>query len=180
MLGTLSACWLIGAFSKGIPRGHVALLSLTGCYSLVASKWPWLQLTPQSIWIMRIWRNSGVRLRIQDGIWLSWNVFPSSQMVRCKWTNHRDCKVMALQEASWLVVPIGALYTPLKEKPDTLLLQIEPIICKPPGQAVLNPFWLAHTFMYLRLCWHQPVKLMCKPVYGYAILSIMECTPTAL
>lgn len=60
----------------------------------------------------------------RDGVRLSWNVFPSSRM-----------------EASRLVVPIGALYTPLKEKPDTPLLQFEPVTCKQPCRAVLNPFW---------------------------------------
>lgn len=47
----------------------------------------------------------------------------------------------AVQEASRLVVPIGALYTPLKEKTDTPLLQYEPVSCKAPCRAVLNPFW---------------------------------------
>lgn len=37
-------------------------------------------------------------------------------------------------------MPIGALYTPLKEKPDTPLLQYEPVTCKAPCRAVLNPF----------------------------------------
>ncbi|MCJ1338745.1 GTPase-activating protein S23 [Bachmanniomyces sp. S44760] len=59
----------------------------------------------------------------RDGIRLSWNCFPSTRM-----------------EASRLVVPIGALYTPLKEKPDTPLLQYEPVTCKAPCRAVLNPF----------------------------------------
>ena len=44
------------------------------------------------------------------------------------------------QEASRLVVPIGALYTPLKEKPDTPILRYEPVTCKQPCRAVLNPF----------------------------------------
>lgn len=48
---------------------------------------------------------------------------------------------LELQEASRLVVPIGALYTPLKEKPDTPLLQFEPVTCKAPCRSVLNPFW---------------------------------------
>ncbi|TGJ76156.1 hypothetical protein E0Z10_g10912 [Xylaria hypoxylon] len=60
----------------------------------------------------------------RDGVRLSWNVFPSSRV-----------------EASRLVVPIGALYTPLKEKPDTPLLQFEPVTCKQPCRSVLNPFW---------------------------------------
>lgn len=45
-----------------------------------------------------------------------------------------------MQEASRLVVPIGALYTPLKEKPETPVLQYEPVACKAPCRAVLNPF----------------------------------------
>ncbi|EMC97458.1 hypothetical protein BAUCODRAFT_33174 [Baudoinia panamericana UAMH 10762] len=60
----------------------------------------------------------------RDGVRLAWNTFPSTRM-----------------EASRLVVPIGALYTPLKEKSDgTPLLQYEPVTCKPPCRAVLNPF----------------------------------------
>ena len=59
-----------------------------------------------------------------DGIRLSWNTFPSTRM-----------------EASRLVVPIGALYTPLKEKTEgTPILQYEPVTCKPPCRAVLNPY----------------------------------------
>jgi len=64
----------------------------------------------------------------RDGIRLSWNTFPSSRM-----------------EASRLVVPIGALYTPLKEKPDMPLLQYEPVTCKAPCRAVLNPFASRHS-----------------------------------
>jgi protein transport protein SEC23 len=60
----------------------------------------------------------------RDGLRLSWNTFPSTRM-----------------EASRLVVPIGALYTPLKEKTDgTPLLQYEPVTCKAPCRAVLNPY----------------------------------------
>lgn len=60
----------------------------------------------------------------RDGIRLSWNTFPSSRM-----------------EASRLVVPIGALYTPLKERDENApLLQYEPVTCRAPCRAVLNPF----------------------------------------
>lgn len=59
----------------------------------------------------------------RDGVRLSWNTLPSSRM-----------------EASRLVVPIGALYTPLKEKTDTPLLQYEPVSCRAPCRCVLNPF----------------------------------------
>ncbi len=37
-------------------------------------------------------------------------------------------------------MPIGALYTPLKEKPDSRLLEYEPVTCKQPCRAVLNPY----------------------------------------
>ncbi|PSN63985.1 protein transport protein SEC23 [Corynespora cassiicola Philippines] len=59
----------------------------------------------------------------KDGVRLSWNTLPSSRM-----------------EASRLVVPIAALYTPLKERPEAPLLQYEPVACKAPCRAILNPF----------------------------------------
>ncbi|CAI4212152.1 unnamed protein product [Parascedosporium putredinis] len=71
----------------------------------------------------------------RDGVRLSWNVFPSSRM-----------------EASRLVVPIGALYTPLKEKPETPLLQFEPVTCKQPCRAVLNPFCQVDVRARLWIC----------------------------
>jgi len=76
----------------------------------------------------------------RDGIRLSWNTFPSSRMVRedhSMLLSRSDTE----QEASRLVVPIGALYTPLKEKPDTPLLQYEPVTCRQSCRALLNPFW---------------------------------------
>ncbi|TRX93937.1 hypothetical protein FHL15_005015 [Xylaria flabelliformis] len=71
----------------------------------------------------------------RDGVRLSWNVFPSSRV-----------------EASRLVVPIGALYTPLKEKPDTPLLQFEPVTCKQPCRSVLNPFCQVDVRARLWIC----------------------------
>ncbi|KAI9706266.1 MAG: GTPase-activating protein S23 [Bogoriella megaspora] len=59
----------------------------------------------------------------REGVRLSWNTFPSSRM-----------------EASRLVVPIGVVITPLKEQSDKPLLQYEPVTCKPPCRAVLNPY----------------------------------------
>jgi len=59
----------------------------------------------------------------RDGIRLSWNVWPSSKA-----------------EANKYIVPIGALYTPLKEKPDLPSLMYDPITCKPPCRAILNPY----------------------------------------
>ncbi|KAI9741009.1 MAG: GTPase-activating protein S23 [Cirrosporium novae-zelandiae] len=80
----------------------------------------------------------------RDGIRLSWNTLPSSRM-----------------EASRLVVPIGALYTPLKEKPDTPLLSYEPVTCKAPCRAVLNPY--ANVDIRARL-WICPFCLSRNPL----------------
>lgn len=76
----------------------------------------------------------------RDGIRLSWNTFPSSRMVLESYPSQPRYVLKNSKEASRLVVPIGALYTPLKEKPDTPLLQYEPVTCKAPCRAVLNPF----------------------------------------
>ncbi|KAJ1560420.1 GTPase-activating protein S23, partial [Cladochytrium tenue] len=60
----------------------------------------------------------------QDGIRLSWNEWPSSRL-----------------EATRMVVPIGCLYTPLKDRGElNTLLQYEPVFCKPPCRAILNPY----------------------------------------
>ena len=78
----------------------------------------------------------------RDGIRLSWNTFPSSRMVQTRPYLAAICQYSPLfKEASRLVVPIGALYTPLKEKPDTPLLQYEPLTCVQQCRAVMNPFW---------------------------------------
>ncbi|KAH9916965.1 uncharacterized protein BXZ73DRAFT_92420 [Epithele typhae] len=54
---------------------------------------------------------------------LSWNVWPSSRI-----------------EATRTVVPISALYTPLKQRDDLPEILYEPVTCKPPCRAVLNPY----------------------------------------
>lgn len=59
----------------------------------------------------------------QDGVRLSWNVFPSSRL-----------------EANRMVVPVAALYTPLKEREDLPPILYEPVTCKSPCRAVLNPY----------------------------------------
>src|SRR2546423_15633983 len=92
----------------------------------------------------------------RDGVRLSWNAFPSSRMV-CKFelcvdqSFHFVGSIAACRSVfefdrlsylcSYIAVPIGALYTPLKEKTDTPLLQYEPVSCKMPCRALLNPFW---------------------------------------
>ncbi len=60
----------------------------------------------------------------RDGIRLSWNVWPASKV-----------------EATRTVVPVAALYTPLKEREDLPPVMYEPVVCKEPCRAVLNPYW---------------------------------------
>ncbi len=58
------------------------------------------------------------------GVRFSWNTWPSSRL-----------------EATRTVVPIAALYTPLKEREDLPPVMYEPVTCKPPCKAILNPYW---------------------------------------
>jgi hypothetical protein len=58
------------------------------------------------------------------GVRFSWNTWPSSRL-----------------EATRTVVPIAALYTPLKEREDLPPVLYEPVTCKPPCKAILNPYW---------------------------------------
>uniref|UniRef100_A0A3B3CQ01 Protein transport protein SEC23 n=1 Tax=Oryzias melastigma TaxID=30732 RepID=A0A3B3CQ01_ORYME len=61
----------------------------------------------------------------RDGIRFSWNVWPSSRL-----------------EATRMVVPVGALFTPLKERMDLPPIQYEPVLCsRATCRAVLNPLW---------------------------------------
>ncbi|KAG4302585.1 hypothetical protein PCANB_001206 [Pneumocystis canis] len=58
-----------------------------------------------------------------EGIRFSWNVFPSTRI-----------------ENSKMVVPIAALYIPLIERPELPPVQYEPVSCKAPCRAILNPY----------------------------------------
>lgn len=60
----------------------------------------------------------------QDGVRFSWNTWPSTRL-----------------EATRTVVPISSLYTPLKERVDLPPVLYEPVTCKAPCRAILNPFW---------------------------------------
>ncbi|KAJ1976842.1 GTPase-activating protein S23 [Dimargaris xerosporica] len=59
----------------------------------------------------------------RDGIRFSWNVFPSTK-----------------GEASRMVIPVSCLYTPLKERDDVAPIMYEPVTCRPPCKAILNPY----------------------------------------
>lgn len=62
-------------------------------------------------------------IEAHDGVRFSWNVWPSTKA-----------------DANKLVVPIGCMYTPLKERPDLPILPYEPVVCKAPCRAILNPY----------------------------------------
>lgn len=60
----------------------------------------------------------------RDGVRFTWNVWPSSRI-----------------EATRLVVPLGCLYQPIKERPDLPPIQYDPVLCTRNNcRAILNPF----------------------------------------
>ncbi|KDQ13407.1 hypothetical protein BOTBODRAFT_33712 [Botryobasidium botryosum FD-172 SS1] len=71
----------------------------------------------------------------RDGVRLSWNVWPSSRI-----------------EATRTVVPIATLYTPLKARDDLPDILYEPVTCKMPCRAILNPFCQIDTRAKLWIC----------------------------
>ncbi|XP_071150822.1 protein transport protein Sec23B-like, partial [Mytilus edulis] len=60
----------------------------------------------------------------RDGTRFSWNVWPSSRI-----------------EATRMVIPLGCLLTPIKERADLPPIQYDPVLCtRPACRAILNPF----------------------------------------
>lgn len=60
----------------------------------------------------------------RDGVRFTWNVWPSTRI-----------------EATRLVVPLGCLFTPLKERLDLPPLNYDPVLCtRTTCRAILNPF----------------------------------------
>lgn len=59
----------------------------------------------------------------RDGVRFTWNVWPSSRI-----------------DATRLVVPLGCLYQPLKERPDLPPIMYDPVLCtRSTCRAILNP-----------------------------------------
>lgn len=61
-------------------------------------------------------------LEVQDGVRMAWNVFPGTK-----------------QEATSCVIPVAALYTPLKPIPTGSVLPYAPLRCRM-CRSILNPF----------------------------------------
>lgn len=59
----------------------------------------------------------------RDGVRFTWNVWPSSRI-----------------DATRLVVPLGCLYQPIKERPDLPPIMYDPVLCtRSTCRAILNP-----------------------------------------
>ncbi|KAI8333859.1 protein transporter SEC23 [Chlamydoabsidia padenii] len=73
----------------------------------------------------------------QDGVRFSWNAWPSSRI-----------------ESTKAVVPIACLYTPLKEREDFAQTPIhyDPVTCKAPCRAILNPYCQIDVIGKLWIC----------------------------
>ena len=70
-----------------------------------------------------------------NGVRFTWNIWPNSRI-----------------ECAKMVLPISALYTPLKERPDLPPLNYEPVLCsRQTCRAALNPFWYVQLYILLSL-----------------------------
>ncbi|CAG0878530.1 unnamed protein product [Darwinula stevensoni] len=105
-----------------ITQGH-KLLTKYGRREFTDRVLVWVYKVTVSLIEMATYREFILQNEEQDGTRLTWNVWPSSRL-----------------EATRLVVPLAALYTPLKEKPSLPPLQYDPILCTRNNcRAILNP-----------------------------------------
>ncbi|CAL8090843.1 unnamed protein product [Orchesella dallaii] len=109
----------------------------------------------------------------RDGVRLSWNVWPSSKL-----------------EATRLVVPLGCLFTPLKERDDLPPIAYDPVLCtRGTCRAILNPlcqvdyrakFWVCN-FCFQRNPFPPQYAAMteqCQPAELIPQFSTLEYTIT--
>lgn len=73
-------------------------------------------------------------LEAQDGIRMPWNVIPGTK-----------------QEASNCVIPVSAIYTPLKSIPDIPVLPYSPLRCRM-CRSILNPFSIVDYVAKIWVC----------------------------
>lgn len=74
----------------------------------------------------------------RDGIRCTWNVWPSSKL-----------------EASRLVMPVGCLYQPLKEKPGKNIKRKISFLVHLSSTEMKKPFMLQHIFDFYQVCEHH-------------------------
>ena len=109
-----------------LESGEVKVMMRTGRSnaSFPSSSAPSFALAPSDPACHRLAMNFE-EIEDQDGIRFSFNAWPASRL-----------------EATRTVVPIAALYTPLKEREDLPLIYYEPVTCKQHTcGAILNPYW---------------------------------------
>lgn len=64
-----------------------------------------------------------------------------------------------------MVVPVAALFTPLKERPDLPPIQYEPVLCsRATCRAVLNPLWYAPSCFTNNHWCHSHLSNKLRPV----------------
>lgn len=91
----------------------------------------------------------------RDGVRFSWNVWPSSRI-----------------EATRMVVPLGCLFTPLKERPDLPPIQYDPVLCtRPTCRAILNPFCQVD---YRAKVWACNFCFQRNPVCSFIYCNVMS------
>ncbi|CAA21224.1 COPII cargo receptor subunit Sec23a [Schizosaccharomyces pombe] len=84
----------------------------------------------------------------RDGVRFTWNVFPSTRI-----------------ESSRTIVPIASIYKPLNERPDLPPVLYEPVTCKAPCKAVLNPYCHIDTRAKFWICPFCLQRNMLPPQY---------------
>ncbi|BFZ57021.1 GTPase-activating protein S23 [Savitreella phatthalungensis] len=94
----------------------------------------------------------------QDGVRFSWNAIPSTRV-----------------EAGRTVVPIGAVYTPLFNKQESINLEYEPVVCRPPCKAILNPYCQVDMRGKLWICPFCLTRNQLPP--AYAQISATQIPP---
>ncbi|KAK8942285.1 hypothetical protein KSP40_PGU020394 [Platanthera guangdongensis] len=75
-----------------------------------------------------------IDLETQDGVRMTWNVFPGTK-----------------QEAANCVIPVSAIYTPLKPIPNVLVLPYAALRCRI-CRAILNPFSIVDYAAKIWIC----------------------------
>jgi hypothetical protein len=84
-------------------------------------------------------------------------------------------------ESTRTVVPISALYTPLKVREDLPPVLYEPVACKPPCRAILNPYWYVFLILFYAVIListdnENTAKSISEPSCGY-VRSVFPATP---
>lgn len=98
----------------------------------------------------------------RDGVRFTWNVWPSSRI-----------------DATRLVVPLGCLYQPIKERPDLPVITYDPVICTKSSscKGILNPMCQVDYRAKLWVCifcnHRNPVRIFKEFLHKLRCLNIL-------